>query len=72
MTIPQHPAVRIEELRTRAAPLEMTSDQFRSLGRDLVDRIADFLKAQKAEESNTQPATAEAPKVKRTKKASSK
>ena len=35
--------LRIEELRTRTAPLEMTSDQFRSLGHDLVDRIADFL-----------------------------
>ena len=37
------PSVHIEELRTRAAPLDMTSDQFRSLGHDLVDRIADFL-----------------------------
>ena len=37
------PALRIEKLRTRAAPLDMTSDQFRSLGHDLVDRIADFL-----------------------------
>ena len=36
-----HP--RIEELRARAAVLDMTSDQFRSLGHDLVDRIADFL-----------------------------
>ena len=36
-------ALRIEKLRTRAAPLDMTSDQFRSLGHDLVDRIADFL-----------------------------
>ena len=34
---------RLEELRTRTAPLEMTSDQFRSLGHDLVNRIADFL-----------------------------
>lgn len=34
---------RIEELRTRAAVLDMTGDQFRSLGHDLVDRIADFL-----------------------------
>ncbi len=32
-----------ERLRTRAAPLDMTSDQFRSLGHDLVDRIAEFL-----------------------------
>src|SRR5689334_21202561 len=37
------PSFRIEELRTRAAPLGMTGDQFRSLGHDLVDRIADFL-----------------------------
>src|SRR6266702_5687345 len=34
---------RIEELRVRAAPLEMTEDQFRSLGHDLVDRVAGFL-----------------------------
>ena len=37
MTIHQHPQ---ERLRTRAAPLDMTGDQFRSLGHDLVDRIA--------------------------------
>lgn len=36
-------ALRIEKLRTRAAPLDMNGDQFRSLGHDLVDRIADFL-----------------------------
>lgn len=35
--------LRIEELRTRAAPLDMTGDQFRSLGHDLVNRIAEFL-----------------------------
>jgi aromatic-L-amino-acid decarboxylase len=35
--------LRIDELRARAAPLDMTSDQFRSLGHDLVDRIAEFL-----------------------------
>ncbi len=35
--------LHIEELRERAAPLDMTGDQFRSLGHDLVDRIADFL-----------------------------
>jgi aromatic-L-amino-acid/L-tryptophan decarboxylase len=35
--------VRIEELRARAAALDMTSDEFRSLGHDLVNRIADFL-----------------------------
>src|SRR5262249_46514390 len=32
-----------EEIRTGVAPLDMTSDEFRSLGYDLVDRIADFL-----------------------------
>jgi len=37
------PPPRIEELRTRAARVDMTSGQFRSLGHDLVDRIADFL-----------------------------
>src|SRR4051812_19543188 len=50
-------ATRIEELRTRAAPLDMTSDHFRSLGHDLVDRIADFLAS-----IRTQPVTrAESP-----------
>jgi aromatic-L-amino-acid/L-tryptophan decarboxylase len=34
---------RVDHLRSRAAPLEMTDGQFRSLGHDLVDRIADFL-----------------------------
>ncbi|MBN9660451.1 MAG: aspartate aminotransferase family protein [Acidobacteria bacterium] len=34
---------RIDLLRGRSAPLEMTEDQFRSLGHDLVDRIAGFL-----------------------------
>jgi aromatic-L-amino-acid decarboxylase len=33
----------IEKLRTRAAPLDLAGDQFRSLGHDLVNRIADFL-----------------------------
>jgi len=37
------PHVRIEQLRSRSAPLEMTEDQFRSLGHDLVNRIAEFL-----------------------------
>jgi aromatic-L-amino-acid decarboxylase len=32
-----------EGLRTGDAPLEMTSDEFRSLGHTLVDRIAEFL-----------------------------
>jgi len=36
-------APSIERLRTRAAPLDMTGDQFRSLGHELVDRIAEFL-----------------------------
>jgi aromatic-L-amino-acid decarboxylase len=35
--------LRINQLRARAAPLEMTEEQFRSLGHDLVDRIASFL-----------------------------
>lgn len=34
---------RIEQLRARSAPLEMNSGDFRALGHDLVDRIADFL-----------------------------
>src|SRR5689334_10638087 len=34
---------RIEQLRFRAAPLEMTDEQFRLLGHDLVDQIAGFL-----------------------------
>ena len=34
---------RIEALSARAAALDMTSDEFRSLGHDLVNRIADFL-----------------------------
>jgi len=34
---------RIEELRGRAAPLDMTEDPFRSLGHDLVDCVAGFL-----------------------------
>ncbi len=45
-------ATRIEELRTRAAALDMTSDQFRALGHDLVDRIAGFLAS-----IRTQPVT---------------
>jgi glutamate/tyrosine decarboxylase-like PLP-dependent enzyme len=35
--------VRIEQLRSRVAPVEMTEEQFRSLGHDLVDRIAGLL-----------------------------
>src|SRR5204862_1974388 len=34
---------RIEQLRFRNAALEMTDEQFRSLGHDLVDQIAAFL-----------------------------
>jgi hypothetical protein len=34
-----------EELDARTAPLDLSGDEFRSLGRDLVDRIADFLVA---------------------------
>jgi aromatic-L-amino-acid/L-tryptophan decarboxylase len=56
------PAPRIEQLRTRVAPLDMTSDQFRSLGHDLVDRIAEFL-----ESIRTHPVTrAESPEEVRT------
>lgn len=35
--------VRIEQLRSRRAPLEMTEEQFRSLGHELVDGIAGLL-----------------------------
>src|SRR5690242_2193941 len=31
------------EAKSRTSPLEMTEEQFRSLGHDLVDRIASFL-----------------------------
>src|SRR5262245_864485 len=34
---------RIEQLRLRTAPLDMTDEPFRALGHDLVDRIAGFL-----------------------------
>jgi len=34
---------RIEQLRTRVAPLVMTDESFRSVGHELVDRIAEFL-----------------------------
>jgi hypothetical protein len=33
----------VDQLKSRAAALEMTEEQFRSLGHDLVDRIASFL-----------------------------
>ena len=36
-------AERIEQLRTRVAPLVMTNESFRSAGHELVDRIAEFL-----------------------------
>src|SRR5437016_5858022 len=34
---------RLDQLKSRTAPLEMTPEQFRSLGHDIVDRIAGFL-----------------------------
>ena len=33
----------VDQPEFRAAPLEMTEEQFRSLGHDLIDRIASFL-----------------------------
>ncbi len=39
---------RIEQLRSRTAQLEMTDEQFRSLGRELVDNIAGFLASLRA------------------------
>jgi aromatic-L-amino-acid/L-tryptophan decarboxylase len=36
-------AERIEKLRSRTAPLVMTEENFRSIGHELVDRIAGFL-----------------------------
>lgn len=36
-------SVRIDQLQSRVAPVEMTGEQFRALGHDLVDRIAEFL-----------------------------
>ena len=42
------PSARIDQLRCRAAPLEMTEDEFRSLGHDLVDRIAGLLASMRA------------------------
>src|SRR6476646_615532 len=36
-------SVRIDQRRARTAPLEMTDEQFRSLGHTMVDRIASFL-----------------------------
>src|SRR5215470_4555277 len=35
--------VRLDQLKHRVAPLEMTAEQFRSLGHDIVDRIAGLL-----------------------------
>src|SRR3954451_9021235 len=35
--------LRLDELRFRTAPLEMTAEQFRSAGHDIVDRIAGLL-----------------------------
>jgi glutamate/tyrosine decarboxylase-like PLP-dependent enzyme len=49
---------RIEQLRFRTAPLDMTDEQFRILGHELVDQIADFLSSVR-----THPVTpAESPK----------
>ena len=39
---------RIEQLRFRTAPLDMTDEQFRLLGHDFVDQIADFLASVRA------------------------
>jgi aromatic-L-amino-acid decarboxylase len=38
----------IHQISSRLAPLEMTEDQFRALGHDLVDRIAGFLASMRA------------------------
>jgi aromatic-L-amino-acid/L-tryptophan decarboxylase len=43
MSMSSFPDVDVDQLNSRAAPLEMTEEQFRSLGHDLVDRIASFL-----------------------------
>lgn len=40
--------LRIEELRSRTAPLDMTDEQFRLLGHELVDRIASLLASMRA------------------------
>jgi glutamate/tyrosine decarboxylase-like PLP-dependent enzyme len=37
------PSPHVDQLKSRTAPLEMTEEQFRSLGHALVDRIAGFL-----------------------------
>ncbi len=37
------PSTQIDQLRSRTAPLEMSEEQFRSLGHDLIDRIAGLL-----------------------------
>ena len=47
MTIHGNPE-HIERLGTRAAALDMTGDQFRSLGHDLVNRIASFLESMRS------------------------
>jgi len=36
-------SIRIDQLRSRSAPIEMTEEQFRSLGYELIDRVASFL-----------------------------
>ena len=45
-------STRIDQLRSRTAPLEMTEDEFRSLGHDLVDRIAGFLASMRGRAGN--------------------
>jgi glutamate/tyrosine decarboxylase-like PLP-dependent enzyme len=34
---------RLDQLKTRTAPIEMTAEEFRSLGHDIVDRVAGLL-----------------------------
>jgi aromatic-L-amino-acid decarboxylase len=60
--------LRIDQLRFRNAPLDMTDEQFRAVGHELVDRIAEFLASMR-----TQPVTpAESPQEVRTVLASSR
>ena len=52
----------IEALRVRTAPLDMSTDAFRTAGHDLVDRIADWLdRAVLAGEGGGAPATTARP-----------
>jgi aromatic-L-amino-acid/L-tryptophan decarboxylase len=60
--------LRIDQLRSRTSPLDMTDEQFRALGHQLVDRIAAFLASMR-----TQPVTpAESPQEVRTALASTR